>query len=299
VFCAMKKPYPRLLSCLSSRWPRYISISLLFLVGMVSPVACQTKDYAVIQANKEIGVSFRPSYIAYDEYSNGTVQDSEHGWIPGVGAKATAVVNALKVTNLLLGLTYDFNNGASNHWSQSLNGGSPLSYSAPFRSNDVLFWVGKGFLPIRKLLLMAEAESEYREWFRQLPEAGLAIRENYTFWAPGAAVGCTYNPMSYLVIKGKAGFGYTVSPVNATVGNPNGQVPNITLALGDRPLWQTEGGADWGITRAVHAYADVTYSWFAFGRSANSYYDNGKKYEYEPSSVTHLTKVAVGLAWSF
>jgi hypothetical protein len=98
-------------------------------VGAALPAACQNRESAVVQANEEIGVSFRPSYIAYDEYSHGAVQDSEHGWIPDVGAKATGVVNALKVTNLLLGVTYDFNNGASNHWSLSLNGGSPLSYS--------------------------------------------------------------------------------------------------------------------------------------------------------------------------
>jgi hypothetical protein len=236
VFSAKKKPYPCLGRRMSSRWPRNISISLLLLAGLVSPVACQTNDNAVIQANQEIGVSFRPSYIAYDEYSDGTVQDSEHGWIPGVGAKATAVVDALKVTNLLFGVTYDFNSGASSHRSQSLNGGSPLSYSAPFRSNDVLFRVGKGFQPIRSLLLTAEAESEFREWLRQLPEAEFAIRENYTFWALGVAFGASYNPVSSLVIKGKAGLEYTVSPVNATVGNPNGQVPNVTLGLGHRPL---------------------------------------------------------------
>jgi hypothetical protein len=296
----MKNPAWCRVFCVSLLWRRSLIIFVL-VVGAALSAACQNRESAVVQANEEIGVSFRPSYIAYDEYSDAVVQDSEHGWIPGVGVKATAVVNAPKISNILLGMTYDFNIGASNHWSLSQSGGSPLSYSAPFRSNDLLFWVGKGFLPTRKLLLTAEAESEYREWIRQLPKAAYAIREDYTFWAPGAALGASYNPRSFLVIKGKVGFEYTVSPANATVGNPNAEVPvpNVTLALRSHPLWQFEGGGDWAITRAIHTYADASYSRFGFGRSANFYYDNGKKYEDEPSSVTHLTKLDLGLAWSF
>ena len=227
--------------------------ALYLFFGGALPIACQTKECAVIQANREIGVSFRPSYIAYDEYSDDAVLDSEHGWISGVGAKATAVVNTRKMTNLLFGVTYDFNTGDSNHWSQSLTGGSPLNYPAPFRGNDLSFFVGKGFLPTRKLLWEVEAESEYREWLRQLPKALLAIREDYTFWAPGVAIGVSYCPLSSLVVKGKAGAEYTVSPANSTVGNPTGTVPvpNYTFALGDRLLWQAEGGVDWAITRGI------------------------------------------------
>jgi hypothetical protein len=277
------------------------------LTGLAIPVECQTNDYAVVQANRELGLSFRPSYIAYDEYQDCGVQDSEHGWIPGVGLKATAVVNAGKVSNIVLGATYDFNNGASNHWSLPLDldansgcGGTPLQYKAPFQSNDLSFWVGKGFLPTRKLLLEAEAVGEYRQWLRQLPMAALAIREEYTFWAPGVALGGSYNPVSSLVIKGKAGFEYLVSPTNATIGNPYGQVPipDFTFALRPHPLWRFEGGGDWAITRAMHTYADVSYSRFGFGMSAAQNYE-AKKGEQEPSSITHLTKLDVGLAWSF
>jgi hypothetical protein len=282
---------------------RYVFPSVLFaiLISFGKPISCQTKEYPVIRASREIGVSFRPSYIAYDEYSGDIVQDSEHGWIPGVGIKATAMVNAIKMTNLLLAVTYDYNNGGSNHWSLSLTGGNPLNYSAPFRSNDVLLWIGKGILPTRKVLLTAQTEAEYREWLRLLPKAEVAIRENYTFWAPGAAIGASYNPASALVLKGKAGFEYPISPTNTTVANPNTQppIPDATLALGHRPIWHAEGGVDWAIARGIHTYADGAYSRFGFGRSANSYYDDHERYQYEPSSVTHLTKIDLGLAWSF
>lgn len=290
---------PWCVSCRLGVLSRRVAIFIL-MVGAAFRATCQNREFAVVQANNELGISYRPTYIAYDEYSDGAVLDSEHGWISGAGAKATGVFDALKIKDLMLGATYDVNDGASHHWSQSLNGGNPLSYSAPFRSYDVVFWLGKGFLISRKLLLTTEAEAEYREWLRQLPEAKYAIREKYTFWAPGAGLSASYNPSSSLVIKGKVGFEYTVSPTNATVGNPNGQpqVPNVTFALGSHPLWQAEGGADWPISRAIHVFADGAYSRFGFGRSANFHYDSGQS-EYEPSSVTHLTKADLGLAWSF
>lgn len=278
-------------------------IQSLFIVVLTmcasSSAVCQTGLPAVIQADREIGVSFSPSYVAYDEYSNAAVQDSEHGWIPGIGAKATGVLKTGRTAYFVMGGAYEFNDGASNHWSLSLTGGSPLSYSAPFRSNDLLFRAGFGLLPTRKLWLTAAPELQFREWLRQLPKAELAIREDYTFWAPGAALGASYNPLRSLVIKGHAGFRYTVSPENATVGNPSGQVPNITMALRSHPLWQFDGGPDWAFTHAVRGFVDAAYSRFGFGRSADFYYDDGKKSEYEPSSVTHLTSIDAGLAWSF
>ena len=134
-----------------------------------------------------------------------------------------------------------------------------------------------------------------------VPAATFDTREDYTFWAPGFALGASYNPVSSLVIKGKAGFEYTVSPANAGGGNPNAQVPvpSVTMVLGSHPLWQFAGGGDWAITRAIHVYTDANYSRFGFGRSVDYYYDNGKESHHEPSSLTHLIRVNVGFAWSF
>jgi hypothetical protein len=270
----------------------------VFLVTAVFPAVCQTNEPPVISANREIGVSFEPSLIAYREYVGGGVQDSEHGWIPGVGVNASLIRDTLGIKNFLLNVSYDFNTGSSNHRSKSLTGGSPLAYAAPFRSNDISFGIGKGFLPTSRLLVAPQVGFEYREWLRKLPEALLAIRENYTFWAPGAALNVNYNALHVLVLKARVGAEYTVSPTNATIGNPARQVPNLTLALGNRPVWQAELGADWAITSSVHAFADVAYSHFGFGRSATTSFGNGGT-ESEPSSVTDLARVHLGLAWSF
>jgi len=287
-----------------SRFARCLAaiVAAVFFAGLALPAESRTKDDEVIQANRELGVSYRPSFIAYNEFQNGGVQDSEHGWIQGFGLKATAVVDALKVSDILLGATYDFNIGSSNHYSLPTQGsGPPDIYKAPFRSNDVQFWVGKGFVPSRKLLLEVEAEAEYREWLRQLPRATYDTREDYTFWAPGLALGGSYNPGSSLVFKAKAGFEYTVSPQNAGGGNPTATipVPPVNMVLGPHSLWEMGGGTDWAITRALHTYADVSYSVFGFGKSVAYLYDDGMMSHGEPSSITRLTKLDVGLAWGF
>jgi hypothetical protein len=49
--------------CLSLGWRKVLLIVVLTL-GAASSAACQNGEAAVIRANKEIGVSFRPSYIA-------------------------------------------------------------------------------------------------------------------------------------------------------------------------------------------------------------------------------------------
>jgi hypothetical protein len=283
-----------------SLWRRQLFILVLAARAALSSW-CQSSEPAVIQASREIGVSFSASYIAYTENGDNGFVDSEHGWVPGVGAKVTENFDALKLTNLLVWATYDFNYGNTNH----LNAGSALITPAGFRSNDLSFWLGKGFLPAPNLLLTAEPEAEYREWLRLLPNGEFDTRENYTFWAPGLALGASYSPRSSLVMKAKAGFEYTVSPVNAGNGKPNpssqipAPVPAVNLILRPHALWQVEEGGDWALTHAIHVYADASYSRFGFGRSVNYHFDNGDYYHYEPSSVTNLLRIDAGLAWAF
>ena len=50
---------------------RLITAVLLSIVGSALPTQCQDKDPAAVQANREIGTSFSPSYITYNEYSDG------------------------------------------------------------------------------------------------------------------------------------------------------------------------------------------------------------------------------------
>lgn len=272
-----------------------VSIFLLSFVFCDLRAAGQSKGSTIIHTNREIGISFEPSQIAYREFNtDGTVQDSEHGWISGVEVKASLLRDTRKISNLLSDASYDFNEGSSKHWSEPQTGTGILQYSAPFESNDVLFGIGKGCIANSKFFLAPEIEAEYREWLRKLAKAKYAVQENYTFWAPGVAVNAGYSPFRLWVMKARLGYQYEVAPTNATIGNPVNQTPNWIYSLGHRPVWQADLGLDWDANGSMHVTAGIDYSHFGFGRSPVKP-DN----TVEPNSVTDLAKVNAGLAWSF
>jgi hypothetical protein len=269
-----------------------------FFISISFPAACQNREVAVIQANQEIGVSFEPSSIAYRELQNGVVEDSEHGWVMGGGSNASLVRARFLWTNFMLGVSYDFNDGSTFHQGLSQTTGVPVQpYMAHFRSNDALFLFGKGFLLSPNLLLAVEPELEYREWLR-LYQGHYSVSEDYTFWAPGLAVGCSYSPLHSLVVKIGGGFAYTVSPQVALIGNTMYSIPNVALGLGKRSVWQAQAGVDWAFSRRVRTFVDANFSHFMFGQSAIAYCGNACSHR-EPSSITDLTKINVGVAWSF
>lgn len=276
-----------------------LAIAILCLMAAATSAACQDKKSPIAQANREIGVSFAPSLIAYREYSNsGTEQDSEHGWIAGVGAKVTVLFPVFG-WDWLSETSYQYNDGSSKHWSLSGSGSGTLQYQAPFRSNDWFVAIGPNFTPTSRFSWTPEADARYREWHRGLPEAEYEIIENYTFWAPGAGVMANYNPVGRLVVKARGGLAHTVFPTNAGIGNPATQVPNVTFSLGTRNVWQADLGGDCAISRSIHAFVGIDYSHFGFGKSKDE--PGGPEHgpQYEPNSTTDLAEINVGIAWAF
>lgn len=276
-----------------------VLVSLFFALAL--PAVCQGKRPADEEANREVGIYWASSLIAYRELNtDGTVQDSEHGWIlKGIGGKVSVPFTAFRFKNFLAQVDYSFDEGATKHWSKVLDGSGTLQYKAPFRSNDVSFDLGYRWELNSYLSLTADAEGEYRQWRRDLPQALLSIKETYTFWAPGLLVGADYKPVHRLVLGGRGGFAHTAFPTNAGIGNPEHNVPNAIMPLGSRAIYQAEAGIDYRWLRRFHTFAGIDYAHFSFGRSANVYYNNGASSEYEPTSRTDLAKLKLGGAWSF
>lgn len=158
---------------------RSLCVLVCCMLGSAIVVPCQDKRSAVAETNREIGVSFSPSLIAYREYAaNRTELDSEHGWIAGVGVKA-GVPFQMFGSNWLSEATYQYNNGSSKHSGLDGGGHAILQYPAPFKSNDVFVCIGPSFTPTPRLSLTPEADVEYRQWRRGLPQAEYEIIENY------------------------------------------------------------------------------------------------------------------------
>jgi opacity protein-like surface antigen len=278
--------------------PQQCSCALAFLALSLS-AACQSKSDAIPQANREVGVSFSPSLIAYRELNtDGTVQDSEHGWISGGGFKASAPFEALG-NQWLAESTYQYDDGASKHWSESSGSSVIRRYPAAFISDDIFVGIGPSFSLASRFSLTLEADAEYREWHRGLPQAQYEVIEHYTFWAPGGSVRAAYNPVSRLVVVARGGLAHTIFPTNAGIGNPAHEVPNTFFALGARNAWQAGLGTDYAISRRIHAFAAIDYSHFGFGESASESGGPIEPEQHEPTSVTDLAKVNVGFAWSY
>jgi len=264
------------------------------VLGSALSTRCQDKVSPIIEATKEIGVSFSPSLIAYREYNaSGTELDSEHGWISGGEVKA-GVPFQLCGAGLLSEAIYQYDDGSSKHFSPATG-----EYPAALISNDMFVGIGPTFTPTPRFSWTPEADVEYREWHRGIPKAKYEVIEHYTFWAPGGGVRASYNPVGRLVVTVRAGLAHTVFPKNAGIGNPVGAVPNVTFSLGTRNVWQANFGADYPIFQRLHAFAGIDYSHFGFGVS--EFESGGPVYtpQQEPNSVTDLAKVNVGFAWFY
>jgi hypothetical protein len=191
---------------------RRCSCAFAFLALSLS-AACQDTSPAITAVNREIGVSFSPSLIAYGEYDPNWL-DGEHGWVNGGGFKTSVPFETLK-TQWLAEATYQYDDGTSNHTSTTTT-----PYAAGFITNDIFFGIGPTFAPTSLFSLTPETYAEYREWHRGLPHNELDFIEHYTFWAPGVGVRAAYDPVGHFVVTARGGVAYSLFPRWLEAGMP-------------------------------------------------------------------------------
>lgn len=294
-------PIPVSTACRIGPIPGGPAMSLLYLRSLCAvallcvsiKAMAQDKSPAIKSVNREIGLSFSPSLIAYHEYMP-TVLNAEHGWVAGGGFKASDSIRASE-REWFVETTYQYNDGSTKHTQPN-----SMEYSAGCVTNDVFVAIGPSFTPVSRFSWAPEADAEYRKWHRGLPFNELDFIENYTFWAPGVGVKADYNPVRHLVVTARGGFAYTVFPAMSGSGDAPKEVPPHVFSLDQHNLWRAGLGTDYAIGRRVHAFAGIDYSRFGFGASTYTYEGPVLRGQHhEPNSVTHLAKVNLGLAWSY
>ncbi|HTV54320.1 MAG TPA: hypothetical protein VMI06_05340 [Terriglobia bacterium] len=267
--------------------------SILALLAVCVSAECQDKNPAITAVNREVGLYFSSTHIAYAEYLPAWF-NSEHGWDTGGGFKASAPFRTLR-TDWLTEASYEYNDGTTKHTQPNT-----LPVVSAFVTNDMLVGVGPTFAPAARFSLTPVADAEYREWHRGLPGSHLDLIEHYTFWAPGVRVRVAYNPRDRVVLTGQSGFAYTVFPTMAGSGDASYQVPAHVFSLEPHDVWRAGLGVDYAMGRRVHAFGGIEYSRFGFGASADTYYGPGLKLNHhEPNSVTDLGRLNLGIAWSY
>jgi hypothetical protein len=273
--------------------PQRQSALVLALLAIPLSASGQEKSPTITAVNREVGIYFSSSYIAYAEYLPAWF-NSEHGWVAGGGLRASAPLKTLK-TDWLTEASYEYNDGTTKHTQPNT---SPMV--SAFVTNDMFVGVGPTFTPASRFSVMPEADVEYREWHRGLPGNDLDLIEHYTFWAPGTGVRAAYNPLGRLVATARGGFAYTVFPTMAGSGDASKQVPPHVFSLEPHDMWQAGLGIDYAVSRRVHAFGGVEYSRFGFGASASAYAGPIlNEQHHEPNSVTDLARVNLGIAWSY
>ena len=270
---------------------KYLCVIAFLVLSL--PALCQDKSPPITAVNREIGLSFPPSLIAYHEYGP-AVLNAEHGWVAGGGFKAGGSFRFLG-SEWLSETSYQYSDGTTRHTQPNLP-----PYAAGCVTNDVFIGIGPSFTPTPRFSWTLEANAEYRKWRRGLPFNKLDFIENYTFWAPGVDARVAYNPVGHFVVTARGGFAYTVNPAMSGSGDAPNEVPPHVFSLDQHNVWKTGLSMDYETGHRLHVFAGIDYSRFGFGASASTY--EGpilKGQHHEPDSVTHLAKANVGIAWSY
>ncbi len=233
---------------------------------------------------------------------SGTVSDSEQGWVPGFGARASTMFNAFGVENIYASVRYNYNNGNTSYQGRSVNYPyASISESSGEIVNNAGVEIGKGFLLLSgRAMVIPLVQAGYHSWDRLIP-GGFSPEEVYTYFSAGVGVRGNYALTDRVVLSGKIGWEYMIGAADQTSANPFFSKPANRLTLGARPIYEVSVGADYRLTEHLHTFLQADYSRFGFGQSAPAYYTVGaqQRYEFEPSSETDNLLVQLGVAWTF
>jgi hypothetical protein len=259
-----------------------------------APVA-KAADFAtdfsndIIASNNQITLQFVDTYLNYLETGGdyGTAPgplDSEKGWVPGFGVKASVMKNWLFGNDYL---EAEFSRSVGNTgYVGSLLGGVFGSVVMPDGATftDFDFRWGRGFAVQSNSMITPYVELGYHQWIR-----AVNLGETYTNEYAGLGVMAQYAPVSRLVLSANGMVGGTFNS-HIDVAGPFG----FSDSLGNSVLYKLALSSDYAVTKSLHVSASVDYTDFSYG--ASPLQPSGF---FEPHSTTGITTVKVGVGFAY
>jgi hypothetical protein len=247
----------------------------------------------ILSANNQAGIAFATTNFDYLETSGaGAKLDSEGGWVPGVNV-SLSLMNNMLVNNFYFRADYTHLDGKTDYvggtWGNPTYGS--LKAKSPAVVDDIDFRFGKGFELSRNFMATPYLGAGYHDWQRNV-----GYQEEYTNGYVGAGLMLQWSPIDRFVLSANGLVGTTFDS-NIVTG---GSFP-IDVALGDSTIYRVGLSGDYALTRSIHVNAGVEYVDFAYGKSAETYYNTNQGVigVYEPDSTTKNTTVKVGVGYAF
>lgn len=273
-------------------------------------------ESSIVAANNEIGIAATGSLLNYQEHLP-SPSDTVTGLTPGFAVIASGM-NSKIISNLYIGLEYQYNNGSTTYHGALLAvPPKPITDSAPSVTQQLTVRVGKGFSIGSNLMVTPYVAYRWYHWNRSSGDN----QEIYTQNSFGLGTMAQYSVNSRTVISANIAWLYGIGssmhkpgPGIAGTGYPDFIVyspPGQNFKLGNRATIKVGLKADYALTPAWHIFGTVSYLHTNFTESPyNQAYlvdtSTGKSVPLpiedgflEPGSSTNLFDFGVGIAYSF
>ena len=242
------------------------------------PTTAQADIQTIRSANNAVWGSAGAALLNYKE-SVSPLPNSQHGWIPSVGAGASY----MGCNNLYLAVEGSVSFGNDHYSGAYLNNPDvPLEATTRETITTVDGKVGKGFALGHNVMITPYADLGFRYWTREL--SGWQTEDYDNFEALAGAL-LQFSPTDHLVLSAYGSGGGTFGAQMKTDGD--------TFDLGSAGAFKAGGKIGYNLTQRTELFTSLDFDHLRYVKSDAV---NGT---YEPSSGTNNTAWRVGLSYHF
>lgn len=243
--------------------------------------ASQTYSNPLVQVNNRLTLGATGTYQYFTTHMAGGHPGRDIGWMPGVHAGASLMSSSYGIKHLFAQVSGDYIAGDTHN---SSAGGTTTNHLGRYQIK-----LGKGMMLNRKLMVTPYATFGERFWDRKLQTSGVSNHQYYQNMFAGGGFKVDYMLTRRLTLTGDAMGASTIDPKMHTAS-----APKHHYQLDSRAMARAKLGADYKIHGPWHAYADVSYTYLAYGGHSAEH-----STAYEPSSYTHDVTIGTGLRYDF